>query len=68
MDTNVIEGKWEELKGKVKKKWGKLTEDDLMVVKGNQQELVGKLQARYGYTKEVAEKHVTTFLDKVGNL
>lgn len=67
MGTQVLEGKWEELKGKVKKQWGKLTDDDLMVIKGNYQELLGKLQARYGYSKTEAEKNLSEFLDKAGN-
>jgi uncharacterized protein YjbJ (UPF0337 family) len=44
------------MKGAVKEKWGKLTDDDLDVIAGKQEQLVGKIQERYGITKEEAAK------------
>ena len=44
MNKDTFEGKWEQVKGDVQKKWGKLTNDDLDVVKGDAKKLVGKLQ------------------------
>jgi len=58
MNKDTFEGKWEQVKGDVQKKWGKLTNDDLDVVKGDAKKLVGKLQEKYGMTKEEAEKQV----------
>lgn len=58
MNEDIFKGKWEQLKGDVQKKWGKLTNDDLDVIKGNSKKLVGKLQEKYGMTKEEAEKEV----------
>ena len=58
MNWDQVEGKWKQLKGGIREKWGKLTDDDLDVIGGKQQELVGKLQERYGYSKEEAERHV----------
>ena len=58
MNKDTFEGKWEQVKGDVQKKWGKLTNDDLDVVKGDAKKLVGKLQDKYGMTKEEAEKQV----------
>ena len=58
MNKDTLEGKWEQVKGDVQKKWGKLTNDDLDVVKGDAKKLVGKLQEKYGMTKEEAEKQV----------
>jgi len=58
MNKDIFEGKWEQVKGDVQKKWGKLTNDDLDVVKGDAKKLVGKLQEKYGMTKEEAEKQV----------
>ena len=58
MNEDIFKGKWEQTKGKVQRKWGKLTNDDLDVIKGNSKELVGKLQEKYGMTKEEAEKEV----------
>ncbi|KTD57562.1 CsbD family protein [Legionella shakespearei] len=64
MNTDIFEGKWEEVKGKVKQAWGKLTDDDLKVIEGSHQEIYGKLQKHYGYTKDQAEKAVRDFQSK----
>jgi len=58
MNTDILEGKWEQLKGKAQQQWGKLTNDDMDVVEGNTQELIGKIQERYGIEKDEAEKQV----------
>jgi uncharacterized protein YjbJ (UPF0337 family) len=58
MNSEQIEGKWKQLKGSVKQKWGKLTDDDIDVIAGKQDELAGKIQERYGITKEEAAKQV----------
>lgn len=58
MDKETVEGNWEELKGKVQKRWGKITDDDLDVIQGDSKILVGKLQEKYGMSKEAAEKSV----------
>ena len=44
--------------GKVKEKWGKLTDDDLTVINGKQEQLVGRVQGRYGIAKDEAERQV----------
>lgn len=64
MNKDIFQGKWEELKGHMKKTWGKLTDDDLKQIEGNQQEIFGKLQKHYGYTKEQAEKAIKDFQSK----
>jgi uncharacterized protein YjbJ (UPF0337 family) len=56
MNWDQVEGKWKQLKGSAKEKWGKLTDDDLDVIAGRQDKLVGKLQERYGIAKDEAEK------------
>ena len=61
MNWDQITGKWTAFKGKVKEKWGKLTDDDLNVVAGKRDQIAGKLQQRYGYAKEQAEKEVDDF-------
>ena len=58
MDWNRVEGNWKEMKGKVKEKWGKLTDDDLTMIKGRRDNLVGRLKERYGLEKEAAEKEI----------
>ena len=63
MNKNILEGKWEQVKGNVQKKWGKLTDDDLDVIKGNSKVLVSKIQERYGMKEEEAEKEVDEYLN-----
>ena len=58
MDWNRIEGDWKEAKGKVKEKWGKLTDDDLTAINGQRDQLEGRLQQRYGYAKDQSKKEV----------
>ena len=52
MDTQVLKGTWEAVKGTLKQKYAKLTDDDLKYIKGKEEELVGKIQAKLGLTKE----------------
>ncbi|QRY79584.1 CsbD family protein [Pseudomonas sp. PDNC002] len=61
MNTDVIKGKWKQLSGTLKEKWGKLTDDDLQAADGHAEYLVGKLQERYGWTREKAEEEVRDF-------
>ena len=61
MNKDQADGNWKQFKGKVKEKWGKLTDDDLTVVEGKRDQLVGKIQERYGYQKEEAEKEVKSW-------
>jgi len=58
MNSDQLEGKWKQLKGSVKEKWGKLTDDDLDVIAGKRDQLQGKIQERYGITKEEAAKQI----------
>ena len=61
MNWDQIEGKWKQVKGIVKQKWGKLTDDDLDVIAGSRDQLVGKIQERYGIGKETAEQEVDSW-------
>ena len=56
MNWDQFEGKWKQMKGSVKEKWGKLTDDDLDQISGQKEQLVGRIQERYGLAKEAAEK------------
>jgi len=51
---DILFGKWHEIKGQVRQRWGKLTIDDLARLNGKTEELVGVLQRRYGYGKAQA--------------
>lgn len=61
MNTDILEGKWAQLKGEVQKKWGELTDDDLEYIQGEKTKLVGKLQERYGKEKDEIEKELKDF-------
>jgi uncharacterized protein YjbJ (UPF0337 family) len=61
MNEDRIKGQWKQLQGKLKARWGKLTNDDLQVADGNTDYLVGKLQERYGIAKDKAKEQVTAF-------
>ena len=52
MNTTILKGKWNELKGKLKQKYADLTDNDLMYVEGKENELWGKIQQKVGKTKE----------------
>jgi uncharacterized protein YjbJ (UPF0337 family) len=62
MNTDIIQGNWTQLKGKVQQQWGKLTGDDLDRIEGRRKQLVGLVQERYGYAREQAEREVDSFL------
>ena len=58
MDWDRIEGNWKQFSGKVKEKWGQLTDDDLSKINGRRDQLEGIIQQRYGYAKDQARDEV----------
>ena len=65
MAWDQIEGRWKQMKGKVREQWGNLTDDDLDVIAGKRDQLLGKLQNRYGWAKDEAERNVSEFEERV---
>ncbi len=61
MNETILKGKWNQLMGSAKKKWGKLTDDDLDMIEGDSQKLSGKIQEKYGKSKEEADEEVRAF-------
>jgi uncharacterized protein YjbJ (UPF0337 family) len=61
MNWDQIAGKWTQVKGQVKAKWGELTDDDLDVIAGNRDQLAGRIRERYGIQKEAAEDQIRDF-------
>ena len=61
MNEDRIKGQWKQLAGKLKSKWGKLTDDDLKQAEGSSEYLAGKVQERYGIAKDDAERQVKEF-------
>lgn len=62
MNKDQLLGKWDELKGQVREKWGKITNDDIMLIHGKEDQLIGKLRERYGYTAEQANREFGSFM------
>lgn len=58
MNKLTIEGNWNEIKGKLKQKYGDLTDNDLTFAKGKEDELYGRLQKKLGKTKEEIKKEI----------
>jgi uncharacterized protein YjbJ (UPF0337 family) len=56
MNWHEMAGQWTQMKGEVKRKWGRLTDDDLAVFSGSHDKLIGRIQERYGLAKENAER------------
>lgn len=63
MNEDIIKGKVKQLTGRLKAKWGELTDDDLKLIEGKRDVLVGKLQEKYGLTKEKAEQQIKELED-----
>jgi uncharacterized protein YjbJ (UPF0337 family) len=63
---DILEGKWQELKGRVRGQWGQLTDDDVARLTGKREELAGLLQQRYGHTKAQAEEEINKWVSAVG--
>jgi uncharacterized protein YjbJ (UPF0337 family) len=63
MNWDQIEGQWKQLRGNVKEKFGKLTDDDLNQIAGRRDQLVGKIQERYGIAKEEAQRRADEWIN-----
>jgi len=56
MNRDTFKGQWMQLKGQLRRQWGKLTDDDVDQIQGNAEIMIGKLQERYGYSRDEAER------------
>ncbi|MEE2859256.1 MAG: CsbD family protein [Paracoccus sp. (in: a-proteobacteria)] len=61
MNWDIIQGKWKQLKGAAKEKWGELTDDELDQIDGDKDRLAGKLQEKYGWTKADADRQIDDY-------
>lgn len=62
MNWDRISGQWKQFKGKIREKWGLLTEDDLDKVAGQREQLIGRIQERYGIARDEAKRQVDDWL------
>jgi uncharacterized protein YjbJ (UPF0337 family) len=66
MDWNRLEGSWKQTTGKIREKWGKLTDDDLTQINGRRDQFEGQIQERYGVAKDRVRKDVDDWLNSLG--
>ncbi len=65
MNEDMMKGRWKQVRGDVKKWWGRLTDDDIQRIEGSSDKLAGLLQERYGYSRQAALEEIADFLEKV---
>ena len=58
MNTTELKGKWNEVKGKIKKQYADLSDDDLLYEEGKEDELYGRIQQKIGKTKDEVKKWI----------
>ncbi|MBA4751488.1 MAG: CsbD family protein [Sphingopyxis sp.] len=61
MNSDMLKGNWEQVKGHVQKKWGELTNDEIDEINGDRKILAGKIQERYGRARDEAEREINEF-------
>jgi uncharacterized protein YjbJ (UPF0337 family) len=61
MDKLTFKGTWNEVKGKMKQKYGELTDDDLTFAEGKEDELLGRLQKKLGKTKDEIRSEIESY-------
>jgi uncharacterized protein YjbJ (UPF0337 family) len=61
MNTDIAQGSWTEIKGKIKSKWAKFTDHDIDELKGNLEMISGKIQKTYGFAKDKADQEFSDF-------
>jgi uncharacterized protein YjbJ (UPF0337 family) len=64
VNTNILEGKWKQIRGEAKIQWGRLTDAELDQVAGSRDKLIGLIQEKYGYAQQEAERLVDRFLNR----
>ena len=62
MNRDRLEGKWKQLSGSVRERWGELTDDRLRVIAGKHDQLAGRVQEQYGINKEEGGRQLREFL------
>ena len=62
MNWDQVEGQWKNIKGTIREKWAKFTDDDLELIAGKKDKFVGKLQERYGLAKDKAEIELDSYI------
>ncbi len=64
MNSDILKGKWNQMTGELKSKWGQLTDNDWTEINGDKDRLVGKIQERYGKAKDAVSREVDEFFQR----
>ena len=64
MNRDTLKGRWIQLKGRIRERWGELTDDDMDRIAGNWDQLVGRIQERYGHRREEIERDLDQLMSK----
>jgi uncharacterized protein YjbJ (UPF0337 family) len=67
MNWDQIEGNWKIYRGKIKERWGKLTDGDLDVIAGQYDQLLGHIQKTYGMVRKDAKRQIEEFMKKASS-
>jgi uncharacterized protein YjbJ (UPF0337 family) len=65
---DTLTSEWEQMKSRIKQRWGRLSDDQLDHISGCGDELAGLIRKRYGYTHEKARKTIDEFIQRLGSL
>ena len=57
-NQQMLEGEWNEIKGKLRQKWGQLTDDDLPQIRGDAEQIIGIIQRKTGEAREAIEQYL----------
>jgi uncharacterized protein YjbJ (UPF0337 family) len=63
MNKDILAGKWKQLRGDIKERWGKLTDDEIEQIEGRYDKFIGKIQEKYGYAEPEAETEIKQFFN-----
>lgn len=66
LNQDIVQGKWNQIKGKIRQTWGELTDNEIEQAKGNMDMFVGTVQTRYGGEKESIRKQLNDFVKDIG--
>ena len=61
MNRDELVGDWNQMKGKIREKWGDLTDDDMDRIAGKRDQLIGRIQEKFGKTRDAVEREVDDF-------
>lgn len=67
MNWDTVKGNWKQFKGKIQEQWGQLTDDDCAAISGKRENLSGKIQERYGLSKDIVEKQIAEWENKISS-